>query len=56
MSPEGKPIQVNSNALQAIAAQNAAGMIGSQYDYIMQNQNQPQVDIFKTNFTIQAIL
>ena len=25
MSPEGKPIQVNTNALQAAAAQNAVG-------------------------------
>ena len=27
MSPEGKPIQVNAGALQAAAAQNAAGML-----------------------------
>ena len=26
MSPEGKPIQVNTNALQAAAAQSAVGM------------------------------
>ena len=25
MSPEGKPIQVNTNSLQAVAAQNAMG-------------------------------
>ena len=28
MSPEGKPIQMNAMALQAAAAQNAAGMLG----------------------------
>lgn len=44
MSPEGIPIQVNSNALQAIAAQNNAGMIGSCYSYIIQNQIQPHVE------------
>ena len=27
MSPEGKPIQVNSSALQAAAAQNAMGRL-----------------------------
>ena len=29
MSPEGKPIQVNANALQAAAAQNSVGMYAS---------------------------
>ena len=27
MSPDGKPIQVNANALQAAAAQNPMGML-----------------------------
>ena len=31
MSPEGKPIQMNAMALQAAAAQNAAGMLGRIY-------------------------
>ena len=29
MSPEGQPIQMNAMALQAAAAQNATGMLGS---------------------------
>ena len=34
MSPDGKPIQVNSNMLQAAAAQSAAGM----FDYFEQEE------------------
>ena len=33
MSPDGKAIQVNSNALQALAAQNASGILGSNHAY-----------------------
>ena len=29
MSPDGKPIHVNAGALQAAAAQNLAGMLGT---------------------------
>ena len=33
MSPEGKPIQVDANALQAAGVQNGIGMIDSVYRY-----------------------
>ena len=34
MSPDGKPVQINSSALQAAAAQNAVGMF-----YISKSDN-----------------
>ena len=39
MSPEGKPIQVNANALQAAAAQNAVGMLYIYKSLIENRQN-----------------
>ena len=34
MSPEGQPIQMNAMAIQAAAAQNAAGMLGRLFNKI----------------------
>ena len=31
MSPEGKPIQINTAALQSAVAQNTTGILGKQY-------------------------
>ena len=43
MSPEGKPIQVNTNALQAAAAQNAVGRFP--HLIILESLNCPRIVI-----------
>ena len=57
MSADGTPVQMNTNALQNIAAQNSTGIIGRFSNNIEYDRNKPKIVLItKICLTIQEIL